>query len=386
MPALEEERIAELYRYNLLDTEEEKEFDDIVKLVSNVCKTPMSLISLIDKERQWLKAKQGLSITETTRESSFCQYTIQGNDILEIHDATLDERFHNSPLVTSAPSIRFYAGMPLISSKGYKLGALCVLDTVPRQLNEEQLFALEVLAKQVIKLIETRLQNKELAQLIKTQTRIISVLSHDVRSPIAQIKSVLELKTEGIIEGEEADEMLGLLPAQLDNTLDVLANIVEWGKLQLDTKKQTPLAFNLHDAVKECFQYVEVGAALKENQMVNQVDETFTVTGDSNAIKFILRNLLSNANKFTEKGSITVSAQQLKHKTLIRVEDSGLGMALEKAQSLFLNHKNYSTPGTRNEQGSGMGLLLVKDFIDILNGHISVTSEPGKGTVVEFYF
>lgn len=163
-PHNESERLFALQQYQVLDTAAEKEFDDLVKLAAQICQTPISLISLVDADRQWFKAKHGLDADQTPRDHAFCAHTLpkEDNQILEVENALEDERFHDNPLVTQDPNIRFYAGMPLETPDGFKLGTLCVIDTAPRKLNDEQRFALKVLSEQVMKLFEERLKLKEL--------------------------------------------------------------------------------------------------------------------------------------------------------------------------------------------------------------------------------
>ena len=162
IPENEVERMNELYKYELLDTLYEDEFQDIVLLASRICNVPISLITLVDMNRQWFKAKLGLDARETARNISFCGHAINQDDLFEVEDAVADERFYDNPLVTGDPKIRYYAGMPLITDAGYKIGTLCVIDRIPRQLDEEQTFAMTILSRQVIKLFELRLKNKAL--------------------------------------------------------------------------------------------------------------------------------------------------------------------------------------------------------------------------------
>ncbi len=150
LPFDEELRIAELYKYELLDTVYEKEFDEIVQLASKICNVPIALITLIDRNRQWFKANVGLDVSETSRSISFCGHAILQEGIFEIRDAIKDNRFSDNPLVKDYPHLRFYAGMPLVSPRGYKLGTLCIIDTIPRHLGEDELFALSVLSKMII--------------------------------------------------------------------------------------------------------------------------------------------------------------------------------------------------------------------------------------------
>ena len=161
-PLNEQQRLEDLLRLEILDTESESFFDDLTKLASEICGTKISLISLIDSNRQWFKSKVGLEASETPREISFCGHAILDEDIFEIPDAELDERFRDNPLYTGAPHVRFYAGAQLKTSSGNNIGTLCVIDNQPRQLNEWQKSALKKLANQVVLLLEARLREKKL--------------------------------------------------------------------------------------------------------------------------------------------------------------------------------------------------------------------------------
>jgi GAF domain-containing protein len=166
-PANEADRLEALRRYRILDTAPEAEFDDIVQLASFICQSPMALVSLVDSERQWFKARIGVEAAQTDREFSFCAHTICDCKTLIVEDATKDARFADNPLVTGEMHLRFYAGAPLVTSDGLGIGSLCVLDRSPRTLTKEQTDALEKLSRIVVSRLELRRASAELARALE---------------------------------------------------------------------------------------------------------------------------------------------------------------------------------------------------------------------------
>jgi PAS domain S-box-containing protein len=161
----EEERLHALRAYQILDTLSEAEYDDLTELASEIIGTPISLISLVDENRQWFKSKKGISLTETDRTFSFCAHAIMDNEnAFIVEDARKDERFRHNPYVTSNPNIVFYAGIPLIDVDHYALGTLCVIDNKPRKITSKQIKSLQTIAKQVVRLIESRKTHRELGE------------------------------------------------------------------------------------------------------------------------------------------------------------------------------------------------------------------------------
>jgi two-component system NtrC family sensor kinase len=164
-------RVAALQKYDILDSEPEKAFDDLALLASYVCKTPIAMISLVDEDRQWYKSKIGVTFSETPRDIAFCSVAIQQPDVFVVPDTLLDERFRNNPLVVSDPRVRFYAGAPLISEEGYALGTLCVLDRTPREFTIEQQEALKALSRLVLAQMELRRNLALLKEALSDRTK-----------------------------------------------------------------------------------------------------------------------------------------------------------------------------------------------------------------------
>jgi GAF domain-containing protein len=186
-------RVDALQKYAILDSEPEQAFDDLTLLASYVCKTPIALISLVDEDRQWFKAKVGISATETSRSIAFCSTAIQQRDVFVVPDALQDERFRTNPLVVSEPNIRFYAGAPLINEDGYALGTLCVIDRTPRNLAADHEAALKALSRLALMQMEFRRNLVLLKEALSDRTREEHERERELKKVQDQLLRVLHL-------------------------------------------------------------------------------------------------------------------------------------------------------------------------------------------------
>ena len=189
----EKKRLRVLWQYDILDSVPEEVFDDLTELAARICEAPIAMITLVDEDRQWFKAKLGVTVNETSRDISFCAHAIGQPELFIVPDATLDERFADNPLVTSDPKIRFYAGAPLITPDGHALGTLCVIDKIPRELRLEQKQALRVLARHVMTQLELRKRSRELLHIHKECEQIKTDLA---KAKVDLAKARSELKQQ----------------------------------------------------------------------------------------------------------------------------------------------------------------------------------------------
>lgn len=395
-PGNEVERLEELYRFKILDSATEKDFDDVVELASIICEVPVSLITLIDASRQWFKSKKGIDWSETHRDVSFCGHAIHQNDLFIVEDATKDERFTDNPLVVNEPSIRFYAGMPLTTEKGYNLGTLCVIDSEPKTLNASQKQALEILSNQVSKLIELRekklqleekvkiieVQNKKLKNLNKQNNEMTSIISHDLRGPISSVLSYFNSDYYVKSGNEEKLQLMPVIKESINGIYNLVENLLEWSQSVGDFNL---VSLNLHQYITEVIQLLQVQAAKKGIKLLNNVNPDIKVLADYSMLRFILRNLTGNAIKFTENGTIEFSALQKEHqKVCVFIKDSGIGMSQQLLSRLNTGNKKITTLGTRKEKGSGLGLKLINEFLERHNSALEIESKEGKGST--FFF
>ena len=260
VPANEDDRLAALRSYNILDTAEELDFDELTTLASAICQTPIALVSLVDDKRQWFKSHLGLGISETPREQSFCAHAISSPDeIMIVDDARTDARFASNPLVTGDLNIVFYAGVPLINEDGFALGSLCVIDHHQKKLSEGQISALKILAKQVITKLEARRKvivlerlNQEVRDANVFIQKFASMAAHDIKNPVSSIllaSQALKVRLQKIGDSG-CERLIDLNISSTKNLITLIEEMQAYSKTPglLLAKKQT---INLTTSLKK---------------------------------------------------------------------------------------------------------------------------------------
>ena len=389
----EEDRLTALLNFDILDTDFEKEYDDIVKLTSYICKTPITLISLVDLNRQWFKAKVGLNVRETPRDVAFCSYAIEMEDILIVKDTHKDFRFSDNPLVKGDPKIRFYAGAQLRTSDGHALGTLCAIDREPRELSQDQIDALKTLADQVVARFELRklykdLQNqaKELHELNKTKDRIFSIVSHDLRAPFNNILGFSEILKKDINElsKDVIREINDNIADSANSTYDLVNSLLNWSMLRFEKSEIPKSNIVLSQLFDNIFTIVSGDLYKKKITVIYNFDKDIKIHSVYQVLFSAFQNLLTNAIKYTPfGGSISIEIVKFTKSVKVIIKDSGIGMSLSKIEAILNNKKNNSEVGTSGEEGNGLGFSIAKDFIRESGGTMKISSQTGIGTSVE---
>jgi signal transduction histidine kinase len=386
VPANEDERLAALNSYNILDTAEEHDFDELTTLASAICQTPIALISLVDDNRQWFKSHKGLSASETPKEQSFCAHAIASfDDIMIVDDASKDERFADNPLVTGDLNIVFYAGVPLVNEDGFALGSLCVIDHHQKKLSTEQISGLKILAKQVITKLEARRKvmvlekvNQELRDANVFIQKFASMAAHDIKNPVSSIlltSQALKIRLQKA-QDTGCEKLIDLNISSTKNLMVLLDEMLAYSKTPslLLAKKQS---FNLSVLLKKIMVMVNVPG----NFEISIPAEIHQLNTSMIAFEQIFINLLSNAVRYNDKetGTIAIRFNEDDDYYQFEVEDNGIGIAEQYHEKIFSNNFTLKITDRYNNKGTGIGLSTVKELIKALKGTIYVKSAPGEG-------
>lgn len=410
-PEDELSRLKDLYEYDVLDTEAEKSFDDLTLLASDICETPISLISLVDPDRQWFKSKQGIDVDETARDISFCSHAILENQVFEVQNALTDTRFHDNPLVTNDPNIRFYAGAPLITPRGNAIGTLCVISDKPKKLSSKQINALTVLSKEVIAQLELRLNNKKLVMALEkqkahnkeleklkeeadtannTKSKFLANMTHELRTPL---HGILNLAEFAISEGttEEKDNTLKSILKSAHYLSNIVNDILDFSKIEAGKLEIEHINFSLNDVISDVIKPQLQQASAKGIKLIKSVDPKIAenLKGDPLRVSQILNNLCSNAIKFTKTGQVELKVS-IKSSTLqtqllkFEVIDTGLGINETVQEHLFKEFHQADSSTSREYGGTGLGLSICARLSELMQGKLSFTSKIGKGSTFTY--
>lgn len=261
---------------------------------------------------------------------------------------------------------------PLLDEQGNVSGIVGVMDDITRRINFQE------------DLVKTR---KQLEELLKQKDRFFSIIAHDLRSPFTSLLGFADLLRTDFskISDEEKINYIGTIQTTLRNQLNLLDNLLTWARINLNKIQFERKEIYLKEVIESVFKSQSISADKKNISLINACTPDQTITADPDMMETVIRNLVSNSIKFTgDNGEIIVRANEENDFVKIEIQDNGVGMTPEKAMNLFKIDAHISTRGTADEKGTGLGLVICKDFVEKHGGHFSVISSPGKGTSVSF--
>jgi signal transduction histidine kinase len=415
-PPHEDRRLADLEALQVLDTGSEVPFDDVVLLASQICGTPIALVSLVDAERQWFKARVGLAATETPRGDAFCAHAILApDDVMQVHDAALDPRFRDNPLVQGEPRIRFYAGAPIVTPAGDALGTVCVIDREPRELSPAQLRALQALARQTATLLQLRAANrskdrqtaalrKEVTDaltgtgddnaLLRKRQRLAAVgqltsgIAHDFNNLLQALSGNLQLIERRADQPDAVRRRAQDGLAAVRSAADLTRQLLNFSRDQVPEYR--PMA-----AAERVGQMRELlrRAVGPEMQLRFRLQDTEVLTlADPTQLEAAILNLAINARDAQHGvGALRIASRRESVRgdpeltdgayLVLTLEDDGPGMAPDVAARAF--EPFFTTKG--EAQGTGLGLAQVRGFALRAGGTARIASAPGQGTTVTLW-
>jgi len=389
-PIDEEQRLAAVRSYHLLDTLPEKDFDNITALTANICDVPISLVTLLDADRNFLKSHYGIPFNESPRDISFCGHAIlEESNIFIIEDARKDIRFKDNPLVTDMNAI-FYAGVRLVNSEGYPLGTLCVFDTKPRILTKSQKKALTAMAYQVVNLFEARKRNrallsvqKELRERNEELKNFAGVVSHDMKMPLANMIITSDmLRTKyGQHLDEQGKEYLDYIKQSSFTLSEYVTGLLE----HYETDKTASLRnepFDSQDLLEEIIELLNINVDCE----INLPEENIEMQANKVALEQILLNLIGNSLKYNDKKKIKIDidCEEKDGYYHFTITDNGMGIPKDRIGNIFDLFVTTGTLDRNGKKGNGIGLSTVKKLVNRLNGEIEVSSTLGEGTTFMF--
>jgi hypothetical protein len=370
LPLNEMQRLRDLYAYNILDTTAESAYDNIVAMASGIFRAPICAISLIDSDRQWLKARIGIDISETPRDISFCAHTILQDRLMVVPDAREDIRFFNNPLVSGHPQIRFYAGYPIKSPYDNGIATLCIMDFIPRHLTPEQEIQLETLAEQLSRLLELRLKDRAISRAKEFKKKLEAIMTKDIKSSLASIGTFLQLLPQHQTNSKQYVQFTEMAAAEFKKKYNLYCLFTEWCAIydhDYTDRTVSELAPTFFTALAE--EIIEKLPSRKHELVINGNPDPCMDTG---SLHFILKSTALLLASSVSEGKITLDFSLLEN---IR---PGIEVILESEKPIskiddISSHFNRGAiwPDQTTALLPFPEIAMAKDILEHLNGQIS---------------
>ena len=390
VPPNEPQRLATLRALEVLDTPPEATFDRLTRIACRTFGVPIALISLVDESRQWCKSHQGLDVSQTPRSDAFCAHTILTPGLTLIPDARTDPRVSDSRLVTGAPGIRFYAGMPLVVSNGLPVGAFCVIDMQPREWDHADDATLADFAMSEMEAIERRIAMRRSIAAVHAKRLFAANMSHEIRTPLNVIQGNAELLGQRSLSPGHARAALEAIGRNTRHLAEVTEAILDFATIDVNS-----LEFHFQDFdAGEIIDFVRpllARSAMQRGLALNMRwcgERRVAVHSDPARIRQVLLNLIGNAVRFTQTGSVSaigfVDSSNTDGTNLhFTITDTGPGLTREQITEALEPFSQADAAATRRHGGLGLGLSIAQSIVRSLGGAIEIFSEIDVGTRFE---
>lgn len=396
IPVDERQRLAALCEYEVLDTPADPAYDDLVGLVGEILDVPIALISLVDSDRQWFKARRGLDACQTGRDVSFCGHAILGDDVFYVPDATRDERFADNPLVVGEPRVVFYAGAPLVTPAGFRIGTLCAIDHRPRALTFQQQSWLRKLAKVAVSNLELD-RHTHLAQRVAERRRTLledaerrndelerfaSFAAHELSAPLTRIRRWASLAAgDAATVGAEHQQRLAKIEEQASKLDAMVRELLALGLAGRESSSGDETC-EVSGLLKSVVADAAEAARARDVALRIDVPPGLQVSACALSVRQIADNLVSNAIKYSHPARaqkfVDVQARVHDETLTLSVTDNGLGIPADAQSRMFDMFERFHRD---RAPGTGLGLALVHRHVHSLNGTIDVTSSDAGTSI-----
>jgi K+-sensing histidine kinase KdpD len=373
-----------------------EEWQRIVDILAKMANVPVALIMRVDKgyiEVFRASATEGNPYSVGDKEhlensGLYCETVIKTQKHLLVPNALKDNDWKNNP------DIKFnmisYLGYPICYPDKKPFGTLCILDNKENAYNETINACMQSFSKVqetdlalILKNIQLEESERKLKEANTTKNKIFSLIAHDLKNSLGNYASMLAMTMEA--KGERHQKLLNYLLNDSENMYELFRNLIDWSREQSSLIKVKLKKTSLEKSMEKALKLYRHSISDKSINIANEIEEDIFVCADKDLLETILRNLITNALKYTQKnGTVILQAKRKDGHIQISVSDTGIGMTEEQKSKIFKGKTVDSVNGTQNEVGTGLGLYLCQEFVKIQGGDICVESEPGKGSTFTF--
>ncbi|MEQ8523271.1 GAF domain-containing sensor histidine kinase [Gracilimonas sp.] len=380
VPEKELERILELSAFDLDYSGLDPLLKDLAKLAAKIAETEICLINLIDSFTQWTVASYGLYIEQMPRKEGICQYTILSEQAFEVQDLSTDKRFRERKYVAYPPRLKYYFGIPLITSKGFKIGTLCMLDANSKRITKEKAELLKIISSEIVERLETRKKVEKLQSGLIAGYNFKRKLNHDIRGPIGGILGLIQL-----IKDQDLEKQVGEIVRYLDLIEKAGNNLLDITNERLSSEKQNgerkpgEQEFNLLTLKEKLKELYEPQAQIKDIDLtIANHQQCEDLPFPKSKVLQIAGNLISNVIQFTLEGEMVMVRQEYKcasksNYLLLTIKNTGSKLTNDQIGQIFNNNQDL------NQKGIALNLQAIRLLLKKAGGTLSISDEGDRG-------